>query len=104
MTPPRVVPKRIFRRSSANARFRNQTLQQKKLRFLLIFGHLGENFSSASLLKEYVNEMESVESSLKQMGENVSAVQGTAVPGLDSWGQDKLDKCQDRWGSLSKKV
>ncbi|XP_075869628.1 utrophin isoform X3 [Nelusetta ayraudi] len=57
-----------------------------------------------SQCKEYVNEMESVESSLKQMGENVSAVQGTAVPGLDSWGQDKLDKCQDRWGSLSKKL
>lgn len=48
--------------------------------------------------------MESVESSLKQMGENVSAVQGTAVPGLASWGQDKLDKCQDRWKSLSKTV
>lgn len=54
--------------------------------------------------KEYVNEMESVESSLKQMGENVSAVQGTAVPGLASWGQDKLDKCQDRWESISKMV
>lgn len=48
--------------------------------------------------------MESVESSLKQMGENVSAVQGTAVPGLASWGQDKLDQCRDRWESLSKMV
>lgn len=76
----------------------------RKLSLLLIFVHFGENFSSASLLKEYVKEMESVESSLKQMGENVSAVQGTAVPGLASWGLDKLDKCQDRWGSLSKKV
>lgn len=56
------------------------------------------------LLKEYVNEMESVESSLKQMGENVNSVQGTAMPGLVSWGQDKLDKCQDRWETLSKKV
>lgn len=56
------------------------------------------------LLKEYVNEMESVESSLKQMGENVSAVQATAVPGLASWGQDKLNKCQDGWDLLSKKV
>lgn len=51
-----------------------------------------------------MNEMESVESSLKQMGENVSAVQATAVPGLASWGQDKLNKCQDRWDLLSKKV
>lgn len=56
------------------------------------------------LFKEYVSEMESVESSLKQMGENVSAVQATAVPGLASWGQDKLKKCQDRWDLLSKKV
>ncbi|XP_069014301.1 utrophin isoform X1 [Embiotoca jacksoni] len=54
--------------------------------------------------KEYVNEMELVEGSLKQMGENVSAVQGTAVPGLAKWGQDKLDECQGRWAKLSKKL
>ncbi|KAG7267002.1 hypothetical protein CRUP_000727 [Coryphaenoides rupestris] len=52
--------------------------------------------------KEYVNEMESVESALKQMRENVSAVQGAAVPGLASWGQDSLDQCQARWDELSK--
>uniref|UniRef100_A0A4W6CVG9 Utrophin n=1 Tax=Lates calcarifer TaxID=8187 RepID=A0A4W6CVG9_LATCA len=40
----------------------------------------------------YVNEIESVEGSLKQMGENVSAVQAAAVPGLAKWGQDKLDE------------
>uniref|UniRef100_A0A667Z2P6 Utrophin n=1 Tax=Myripristis murdjan TaxID=586833 RepID=A0A667Z2P6_9TELE len=54
--------------------------------------------------KEYVNEMESVESSLKQMRENVSAVQGAAVPGLAKWGQDKLEECQGRWDTLSKQV
>ncbi|XP_032398145.1 dystrophin isoform X3 [Etheostoma spectabile] len=54
--------------------------------------------------KEYVNEMESVEGSLKQMGENVSAVKATAVPGLDKWGQDKLDKCQSKWDMLSKQL
>ncbi|XP_078146088.1 utrophin isoform X3 [Centroberyx gerrardi] len=54
--------------------------------------------------KEYVSEMESVESSLKQMRENVCAVQGAAVPGLAKWGQDKLDDCQGRWDTLSKQL
>ncbi|XP_030260150.1 dystrophin isoform X6 [Sparus aurata] len=54
--------------------------------------------------KEYVNEMESVEGSLKQMGENVGAIQAAAVPGLDKWGQDKLDKCRGRWDTLSKQL
>ncbi len=54
--------------------------------------------------KEYVNEMESVEGSLKQMGENVRAVQVAAVPGLTKWGQDKLDECQGKWDTLSKQV
>ncbi|XP_023135600.2 dystrophin isoform X5 [Amphiprion ocellaris] len=54
--------------------------------------------------KEYVNEMELVEGSLKQMAENVSAVQGAAVPGLAKWGQDELDKCQGRWTALSKQL
>jgi len=48
--------------------------------------------------------MESVESALKQMRENVSAVQGAAVPGLASWGQGSLDQCQARWDELSKQV
>uniref|UniRef100_A0A3B4ZHV6 Utrophin n=1 Tax=Stegastes partitus TaxID=144197 RepID=A0A3B4ZHV6_9TELE len=54
--------------------------------------------------KEYVNEMELVEGSLKQMAENVSAVQGAAVPGLARWGQDELDRCQSRWTTLSKQL
>ncbi|XP_037306138.2 utrophin isoform X1 [Pungitius pungitius] len=54
--------------------------------------------------KEYVNEMESVEGSLKQMGENVSAVQGAAVPGLAKWGQDKLDECRGKWDTLGKQL
>ena len=48
--------------------------------------------------------MESVGSSLKQMRENVCAVQEAAVPGLTSWGQDSLDQCQARWDVLSKQV
>lgn len=51
-----------------------------------------------------MNEMESVEGSLKQMGENVSAIQTTAVPALAKWGQNKLDECQGRWDTLSKQV
>ncbi|XP_067428603.1 utrophin isoform X3 [Thunnus thynnus] len=54
--------------------------------------------------KEHVNEMESVEGSLKQIGENVSSVQVAAVPGLAKWGQDKLDKCRSRWEELSKQL
>ncbi|KAI7793926.1 putative utrophin [Triplophysa rosa] len=54
--------------------------------------------------KEFVGEIESVESSLKQMGENVSAVQQSAVPGLTSWGQKELDECQMRWDLLSKEL
>ncbi|KAM3602596.1 uncharacterized protein V6R79_007126 [Siganus canaliculatus] len=54
--------------------------------------------------KEHVNEMESVEGSLKQMGENVSAIQGAAVPGLAKWGQVKLEECQHRWKTLSKQL
>uniref|UniRef100_A0A3Q3XEN2 Calponin-homology (CH) domain-containing protein n=1 Tax=Mola mola TaxID=94237 RepID=A0A3Q3XEN2_MOLML len=54
--------------------------------------------------KEYVNEMESVECSLKQMGENVSALQGTAIPRLSHWGQDKLNEYLGRWDSLSKQL
>ncbi|KAM7367861.1 hypothetical protein PAMP_014130 [Pampus punctatissimus] len=54
--------------------------------------------------KEYVNEMESVEGSLKQIGENVSSVQAAAVPGLAKWGQDKLDERRSRWDALSKQL
>lgn len=55
-------------------------------------------------VQEFVGEMESVESSLKQMGENVAAVQQSALPGLTSWGQKELDECQMRWDLLSKEV
>lgn len=54
--------------------------------------------------KEYMNEMESVDCALKQMGENVSALQAVEVPGLANWGQDMLTECQSRWDSLSKQV
>ncbi|KAL0967779.1 hypothetical protein UPYG_G00256790 [Umbra pygmaea] len=54
--------------------------------------------------KDFVSEMETVEGSLKQMGENVSAVRAAAVPELDHWGHDKLEECQGRWETLSKQL
>ena len=51
-----------------------------------------------------MTEMELVERSLRQIEENVNAVQEAAVPGLVKWGQDKLDECQGRWDKLSKQV
>lgn len=48
--------------------------------------------------------MESVDCALKQMGENVSALQAVEVPGLANWGQNMLTECQSRWDSLSKQV
>lgn len=51
-----------------------------------------------------MNEIESVGSSLKQMEENVSAVQAAAVPGLTKWGQGKLEDFKTRWDTLCKQV
>ncbi|KAJ8355724.1 hypothetical protein SKAU_G00185180 [Synaphobranchus kaupii] len=53
---------------------------------------------------EFVNDMETVETALKQMEENVSAVQTCAVPGLTSWGQPRLGEHQGRWKTLSKQL
>ncbi|XP_060793676.1 utrophin isoform X3 [Neoarius graeffei] len=54
--------------------------------------------------KEHVEEMEAVESSLKQMALTVAAVQQGAVPGLATWGQKELDEKQRRWDTLSKQL
>ncbi|KAM6954362.1 utrophin [Aplochiton taeniatus] len=54
--------------------------------------------------KEYVTKMESMESALKQMAENVSAVQGASVPELAHWGQETVERCQARWDALSKQL
>ncbi|KAF7230569.1 transcript variant X2 [Nothobranchius furzeri] len=54
--------------------------------------------------KEYVDKMELVERSLKQIEENVKAVQATAVPGLTRWGQDNLNELEGRWAQLSKQI
>ncbi|XP_077060733.1 utrophin isoform X2 [Siphateles boraxobius] len=57
-----------------------------------------------SQCKELVSEMESVDSSLKQIAENVSAVQQSSMPALTRWGQDELDHSQRRWDALSKQL
>ncbi|XP_077408097.1 utrophin isoform X3 [Vanacampus margaritifer] len=54
--------------------------------------------------KEYVNEMESVQGALKQMDENVNAVQAAAIPGLAKWGQDTAEAFRSRLESLSKQL
>ncbi|KAI1897629.1 hypothetical protein AGOR_G00085230 [Albula goreensis] len=53
---------------------------------------------------EFVNDMETVETALKQMAENVTAVQTCAVPGLTSWGQPQLEEYQSRWETLNKQL
>nr|XP_021325542.1 utrophin [Danio rerio] len=54
--------------------------------------------------KELLAEMESVDSCLKQMKENVTAVQQSSVPGLVVWGQKELEDSQRRWDLLSKQL
>ncbi|XP_037541797.1 dystrophin [Nematolebias whitei] len=54
--------------------------------------------------KEYVNKMEFVDRSLKQMEENVYAVQAAAVPGLAKWGKDKLEELEGRFAKFSKQL
>nr|XP_061785642.1 dystrophin-like isoform X2 [Nerophis lumbriciformis] len=54
--------------------------------------------------KEHVNERELMESSLKQMDENVNAVQAAAVPGLAKWGQDLAADLRSRFDTLLKQL
>lgn len=51
-----------------------------------------------------MNKMEFVDRSLKQMEENVHAVQAAAVPGLTKWGKDKLEELEGRFAKFSKQV
>lgn len=86
---------------------RNQLEQYAEVGFFvggLAWMNFFKSFLSCSYKQEHVNEMEQVEGSLMQMGENVNSVQAAAVPGLARCGQDKLDECQARWTSLSKQV
>uniref|UniRef100_A0A673JHB2 Utrophin-like n=1 Tax=Sinocyclocheilus rhinocerous TaxID=307959 RepID=A0A673JHB2_9TELE len=64
----------------------------------------GNLILSTLSVQELVSEMQSVDSTLKQMRENVTAVQQSSVLGLISWGQTELDDSQRRWDTLSKEV
>ncbi|XP_067302899.1 utrophin-like isoform X1 [Pseudorasbora parva] len=68
------------------------------------FSHRDKLQEELKQCKELVSEMESVDSSLKQMGENVSAVQQSSAPALIRWGQEELDDCQRRWDALRKEL
>ncbi|XP_076840282.1 LOW QUALITY PROTEIN: utrophin [Brachyhypopomus gauderio] len=54
--------------------------------------------------KACAREMAAVESSLTQMGENLAALQQSAVPGLATWGQQEQEERQRRWDTLSKQL
>ncbi|KAL2082234.1 hypothetical protein ACEWY4_022052 [Coilia grayii] len=54
--------------------------------------------------KACAGRMGAVEASLKQLEENTSAVQKSAVPTLASWGQGRLEEAQSRWNTLSKQL
>ncbi|XP_058618768.1 dystrophin-like isoform X3 [Onychostoma macrolepis] len=68
------------------------------------FSHGDKLQEELNQCKELVSEMESVDSSLKQIKENVAAVQQSSVPGLIGWGQKELDDSQRRWDTLSKEL
>ncbi|XP_051736087.1 utrophin isoform X2 [Ctenopharyngodon idella] len=68
------------------------------------FSHGDKLQEELNQCKELVSEMESVDSSLKQMAENVAAVQQSSVPALIRWGQEELDDRQRRWDALSKEL
>uniref|UniRef100_A0A673JTT1 Utrophin-like n=1 Tax=Sinocyclocheilus rhinocerous TaxID=307959 RepID=A0A673JTT1_9TELE len=68
------------------------------------FSHADKLQEEVNQCKELVSEMQSVDSTLKQMRENVTAVQQSSVLGLISWGQTELDDSQRRWDTLSKEL
>uniref|UniRef100_A0A672PMZ2 Utrophin n=1 Tax=Sinocyclocheilus grahami TaxID=75366 RepID=A0A672PMZ2_SINGR len=68
------------------------------------FSHGDKLQEELNQCKELLSEMESMASSLKQIKENVAAVQQSSGPGLISWGQTELDDNQRRWDTLSKEL
>ncbi|XP_031437852.1 utrophin isoform X1 [Clupea harengus] len=67
--------------------------------------------SDAGKLKEEMEQCKAcagrigaMEAALKQLEENTSAVQKSAVPQLASWGQSRLEETQTRWNTLSKQL
>ncbi|XP_051469473.1 utrophin isoform X4 [Apus apus] len=52
----------------------------------------------------FVNEMEKIEPSLKEMKEVESALRAQPVAGINTWAKSRLVDCQTQWEKLSKQI
>ncbi|XP_048793833.1 utrophin isoform X1 [Lagopus muta] len=52
----------------------------------------------------FVNEMEKIEPSLKEMKELESALRSQSIAGINTWAKSKLVDCQTQWEKLSKQI
>lgn len=52
----------------------------------------------------FVNEMETIEPSLKEMKEVESALRAQPIASINTWAKCRLVDCQTQWEKLSKQV
>ncbi|XP_069708268.1 utrophin isoform X5 [Phaenicophaeus curvirostris] len=52
----------------------------------------------------FVNEMEKIEPSLKEMKEVESALRAQPIAGINTWAKSRLVDCQTQWEKLSKQI
>uniref|UniRef100_A0A669PA10 Utrophin n=1 Tax=Phasianus colchicus TaxID=9054 RepID=A0A669PA10_PHACC len=52
----------------------------------------------------FVNEMEKIEPSLKEMKELESALRSQSIAGINTWAKSRLVDCQTQWEKLSKQI
>lgn len=52
----------------------------------------------------FVNEMEKIEPSLKEMKEVESTLRSQPIAGINTWAKSRLVDCQTQWEKLSKQV
>ncbi|OXB67291.1 hypothetical protein ASZ78_010715 [Callipepla squamata] len=52
----------------------------------------------------FVNEMEKIEPSLKEMKELESALRSQSIAGINTWAKSRLVECQTQWEKLSKQI
>ncbi|XP_054051234.1 utrophin isoform X2 [Rissa tridactyla] len=52
----------------------------------------------------FVNEMEKIEPSLKEMKEVESALRAQPITGINTWAKSRLVDCQTQWEKLSKQI
>ena len=55
-------------------------------------------------LQTFVNEMETIEPSLKEMKEVESALRAQPIASINTWAKSRLVDCQTQWEKLSKQV